>query len=229
MLSSARRTDLRTAERTSNAVRWMSTAPQRRARYHLGVSERDADTARRVSPLPLGWLSRRITIVHSTAPSGLRESAPTRSANGLAYVLSLWFGCGLVPFAPGTAGTLGALPLYLWVRPYGLVALAATAVGVTALGVWSSTRVASATGLHDPQFVCVDEVAGVLVTWLAAPEGWKGTLAGFVLFRFFDWTKPYPARALERLPGGFGIVCDDLAAGAWGAAALLALRAAGVL
>lgn len=154
---------------------------------------------------------------------------PARYADGLAWALSLWFGCGLVRYAPGTAGTLGAIPLYQLVRPHGLGAVAATALAVAALGVWSSARVANATGLHDPQFVCVDEVAGVLVTWLAAPEGWKGTLAGFVLFRLFDWTKPYPARDLERLPGGLGIMCDDLAAGAWGAAALLALRAAGVL
>jgi phosphatidylglycerophosphatase A len=144
-------------------------------------------------------------------------------------MLSLWFGCGRVPYAPGTAGTLGALPLYWLVRPHGLLALAATAAAVTAAGVWASTLVAQASGLKDPQFVCVDEVAGVLVTWLAAPTGWKGVLAGFLLFRLFDWLKPFPARALERLPGGFGIVCDDLAAGAWGAAGLLSLRAAGFL
>jgi phosphatidylglycerophosphatase A len=148
----------------------------------------------------------------------------TTPANALAWVLSLWFGCGRVPYAPGTAGTLGALPLYWWVRPHGLVALAATAGAVTVAGVWASSRVARASGLKDPQFVCVDEVAGVLVTWLAAPTGWKGVLAGFLLFRLFDWIKPYPARALERLPGGLGIVCDDLAAGAWGAAALLVMR-----
>jgi phosphatidylglycerophosphatase A len=107
--------------------------------------------------------------------------------------------------------------------------VAATAVVVAAAGIWASNRVAKATGLKDPQFVCVDEVAGVLVTWLAAPVGWPGTLAGFVLFRVFDWLKPFPARSLERLPGGLGIVCDDLAAGAWGAAVLLALQAAHLL
>jgi phosphatidylglycerophosphatase A len=156
-------------------------------------------------------------------------SAMSASANALAWVLSLWFGCGLVPYAPGTAGTLGALPLYWCVRPYGLTAVALTAVAVTVVGIWSSSRVAAACGTKDPQFVCVDEVAGVLVTWLAAPPGWKGVLAGFVLFRIFDWLKPFPARALERLPGGLGIVCDDLAAGAWGAGALLALRGIGLL
>jgi phosphatidylglycerophosphatase A len=181
--------------------------------------------------LLLSWLARRIPVVQpaSIAPLDVAARAPVaRAVDALAWVLSLWFGCGLVPKAPGTAGTLGALPLYALVRPYGLFALAATAIAVAIAGVWSSSRVAKATGLHDPQFICVDEVAGVLVTWLAAPMGWEGTLAGFVLFRVFDWLKPFPARALERLPGGLGIVCDDLAAGAWGAAALLAARAAGL-
>lgn len=126
-------------------------------------------------------------------------------------------------------GTLGALPVYWCVRPHGLVALATAAGAVTVAGVWSSSRVAKASGLKDPQFVCVDEVAGVLVTWLAAPPGWKGILAGLLLFRIFDWLKPYPARALERLPGGMGIVFDDLAAGAYGAVVLLAMRSFGVL
>jgi phosphatidylglycerophosphatase A len=159
----------------------------------------------------------------------LESMASGDRVNALAWVLSLWFGCGLVPLAPGTAGTLGALPLYWWVRPHGVFALAVCAAAITVVGVWSSSRVAKACGLKDPQFVCVDEVAGMLVTWLAAPAGWKGVVAGFLLFRAFDWLKPFPARALERLPGGWGIVLDDVAAGAWGAAALLLMRSLGVL
>ena len=155
--------------------------------------------------------------------------APRTVANRLAWLLSLWFGCGRVPLAPGTAGTLGAVPLYLLVRPFGVLAVAALTIVVTAAGIWASSRVAADTGLKDPQIVCVDEVAGVLVTWLASPPSWQGVVAGFLLFRIFDWKKPFPARKLERLPGGFGIVSDDLAAGAWGAAALLAFRAAGLL
>lgn len=150
-------------------------------------------------------------------------------ANRLAWLLSLWFGCGRVPYAPGTAGTLGAIPIYWLTRPHGLWALAAAALAITAAGIWSSSRVAAETGQKDPQFVVVDEVAGMLVTSLAAPPTWQGLAAGFLLFRILDWRKPFPARALERLPGGFGIVCDDLAAGAWGALALVALRAAGAL
>ncbi len=141
-----------------------------------------------------------------------------------AWVISLWFGCGLVPKAPGTAGTVGALPLYLLVRPYGLGAQAATAFAMTAVGVLASSRVARISGQKDPQFVCVDEVAGVLIAWLAAPASWTGIVVGFALFRVFDTWKPFPARALERLPGGLGIVMDDVAAGVWAAAVLLLLR-----
>ncbi|MCC6522278.1 MAG: phosphatidylglycerophosphatase A [Polyangiaceae bacterium] len=147
----------------------------------------------------------------------------------LARALALWFGCGLVPYAPGTAGTLGAIPLYLLVRPYGLGVVLATAVGLTAVGIWAAGRVAVHTGTHDPQIVVIDEVAGVFVTWLAAPDSAAGLVTGVVLFRVFDIGKPWPARRAERLAGGWGIVLDDLAAGAWGAALLLGARALGWL
>jgi len=148
----------------------------------------------------------------------------------LARVIALWFGCGRVPRAPGTAGTLGAIPLYLLVRPYGTPAILATAIGLTAVGVWAAGRVAAQTGLHDPQIVVIDEVAGVHVAWLAAPATPLGLIAGFVLFRAFDMLKPWPARLAERrLPGGFGIVFDDIAAGVWAAAGRLGARALGWL
>lgn len=147
----------------------------------------------------------------------------------VAWVLALWFGCGRVPIAPGTAGTLGALPLYLLLRPLGVGAVGLAALVITAVGIWAGTRVARATGLKDPQIVVIDEVAGVLVTWMAAPRTWAGVAAGFVLFRVFDQLKPFPARRAERLPEGWGIVLDDVLAGLWGAAALLGLRRLGVL
>ncbi|MBI4951854.1 MAG: phosphatidylglycerophosphatase A [Myxococcales bacterium] len=147
----------------------------------------------------------------------------------LAHALALWFGCGLVPYAPGTAGTLGAIPLYLLVRPHGLGVVLATAVLLTAVGIWAAGRVAAHSGTHDPQIVVIDEVAGVFVTWLAAPASAAGLVTGVVLFRIFDVCKPWPARRAERLAGGWGIVLDDLAAGAWGAALLLGARALGWL
>jgi len=148
----------------------------------------------------------------------------------IAYLLGTWFGCGYVPYAPGTAGTLGAVPLYLLLRPYGMYAVLGAALVLTVVGIWAADIVAKDSGLKDPQLVVIDEVAGVLCTLAFAPPTWAGLIVGVVLFRIFDQFKPWPARAAERkLPGGYGIVLDDIAAGAWGAAVILGLRAAHVL
>jgi phosphatidylglycerophosphatase A len=149
---------------------------------------------------------------------------PVGARAWLAHVLAVWFGCGHLPLMPGTWGTLGAIPLYLVVRPLGLVAVAATAVIVTLVGLWAAGDVERRLGGKDPQIVCIDEVAGVFVTWLAAPPTWRGLIAGVVLFRIFDQTKPWPARAAERLGGGAGVMFDDVFAGVWGAAFLAAGR-----
>jgi phosphatidylglycerophosphatase A len=119
------------------------------------------------------------------------------------------------------------VPLYLLLRPLGLWTVGLAACVLTVVGIWASSRVARTCEQKDPQFICVDEVAGVFVTFLAAPVGWKGTVLAVLLFRLLDCTKPFPARACEKLPGGFGIVLDDIAAGAWGALILLALRSMG--
>ena len=135
-----------------------------------------------------------------------------------------------MPVAPGHTGTLGAVPVYLLLRGHGPVAVAAAAAVLTAIGIWASGRVARRLGGKDPQIVVIDEVAGVLVTWVAAPPTWMGLLVGGLLFRLLDQVKPWPARAAERrLPGGWGIMLDDVFAGGWGAALLLAARALGWL
>jgi phosphatidylglycerophosphatase A len=148
----------------------------------------------------------------------------------LAHALAVWFGCGHVPKAPGLAGTLGAIPVYLAIRSRGPVVVAAVGVLITAIGIWASGRVARRLGKKDPQIICIDEVAGVFITWVAAPPSLPGLVAGVVLFRLFDQFKPWPARLAERrLEGGAGIVLDDVFAGLWGAAILLAATAAGIL
>jgi phosphatidylglycerophosphatase A len=81
------------------------------------------------------------------------------------------------------------------------------------LGIPAATRVARASGLKDPQFVVIDEVAGQLIALIAVPAAWKSLLLGFILFRGFDIVKPPPVRRLERLPEGIGIVVDDVGAG----------------
>jgi phosphatidylglycerophosphatase A len=146
-----------------------------------------------------------------------------------AHVIAVWFGCGHMPYAPGHTGTLGAIPLYLVVRPFGAFAVAATAVVLTLIGIWASGRVERRLGIKDPQIVCVDEVAGVFVTWIVAPSTWPALIAGVVLFRIFDQFKPWPARAAERLGGGAGVMLDDVAAGAWGAGVILGARSLGWL
>ncbi len=141
-----------------------------------------------------------------------------------AFVLGTWFGCGLSPVAPGTVGTLAALPVYFALRGFGAAAILAAALVLTIAGVWASGIVADVIGTHDPQIVVVDEVAGVLVTLAAAPRSVAGAVGAVVLFRIFDIMKPFPARVAERLPRGWGIVIDDIVAGAWAGAGVLILR-----
>jgi len=150
----------------------------------------------------------------------------SRTRAWTAHLFAVWFGCGHVPVAPGTAGTLGAIPLYLLLRPAGTGVIAGAAVMLTVVGIWAAERVARRRGGKDPQIIVIDEVAGVFVTWIAAPATLTGLLVGVALFRLFDQTKPWPARLAERrLPGGWGIVLDDVFAGVWGLAVLGLLRA----
>ena len=154
----------------------------------------------------------------------------TRAVSRCAWVIATWFGCGKIPRAPGTAGSIGAIPLYVLAVQTGRGGVAAAAFAVTAIGIWASSVVARELGTKDPQIVVVDEVAGVLVTMLpVAHLSWRAVVAGFVLFRLFDTTKPWPIRSFEALPGGWGIVLDDVVAGVFGAGVMAALQAGGVL
>lgn len=131
----------------------------------------------------------------------------------LVEVIATFFYLGYSPIAPGTAGTLGAvLPFYLlshFSHPiYFLVLL-----GFIILAIWASTEACAVFGESDPSQVVVDEVCGYLVTMFLVPTSMVNIILGFFLFRCFDVLKPPPIRRLERLPGGFGIVADDLAAG----------------
>lgn len=151
-----------------------------------------------------------------------------RLANRLALAIGTWFGCGYWPKGPGTAGSIGALliawPLvqYAHFEPWHFLIVAA--VG-TAPAIWAASRTAEITNLKDPQIVVVDEVLGQWITLAgAAVLDWQHVLAALLLFRLFDITKPWPVRQLEGLPGGWGIIADDVMAGAYGALVLVALR-----
>jgi phosphatidylglycerophosphatase A len=93
--------------------------------------------------------------------------------------------------------------------------LVGVTIGVTAVGIWAAGREEARVGIHDPGSVVVDEVAGMLVALIAAPPGIGWALGLFLLFRVFDVWKPYPIARLQDLPGGWGIVVDDLLAGVY--------------
>jgi phosphatidylglycerophosphatase A len=130
--------------------------------------------------------------------------------------LAYGFGSGLLPGAPGTFGTLAAIPLYLFLRPLPLVwYLAVLVLMFVPIGIWACGKTARELRAHDPSVIVWDEISGFLLAMTAAPSGWLWILAGFVLFRFFDILKPWPIRVLDqKVPGGLGIMLDDLAAGA---------------
>jgi phosphatidylglycerophosphatase A len=171
---------------------------------------------------------------------------PTKKPR-ISFLLATWFGLGYLPKAPGTWGAAGgaalaiamewlffnrAAPIYrlerdvnFWTTgflPSGVGILVAVAVAIA--GVIASDRAARYAAKKDPQWVVIDEVSGQLLTyylffWLL-PLNWKTWLLGFILFRLFDIWKPFPARQLEQLPGGWGIMADDWMAGIYAAIVL---------
>jgi phosphatidylglycerophosphatase A len=118
--------------------------------------------------------------------------------------------CGYFPVAPGTVGSAAGLLAYLivWWSESALVEAGLIAL-LFAAGVWAGTTAERYFGGIDPGPIVIDEVVGMLITLAFIPVGWSGALAGFILFRIFDVVKPYPARALERLHGGLGVMADD--------------------
>lgn len=119
---------------------------------------------------------------------------------------------GRIKFAPGTFGSLCALPLVFLSKDQSPLLFVFLIVFV-ALGIWSSGHAAKTLKVHDPSSVVIDEVCGMMASLLFVPINWYSVVIGFVCFRFFDVLKPPPIRFLEKAPGGIGIVLDDLGAG----------------
>jgi phosphatidylglycerophosphatase A len=169
------------------------------------------------------------------------EGARTRWA----WIAGTFFGAGDLKPGPGTWGSVAATLIWLaiFANPFSFdFAVAAgpdshrtiafDSIGIslflaflaTAIGIPAATIIARESGRKDPQNVVIDEVAGQWLTLAAAAPDWKHALVGLGLFRLFDITKPWPARQLEHLPEGWGIMFDDLAAGVYGAIILVVLR-----
>lgn len=166
----------------------------------------------------------------SAAPASRRKTP-------WAWVVGTFFGVGLLKPGPGTWASAAAVALWygvasglttqglsgdseLTLPPLMLIA----ALIATAIGIPAATRVASESGREDPGHVVIDEVAGQWTTLIVCHPDWRHGLLALVLFRLFDIAKPWPIRKLEALPGGWGIMLDDLAAGVLGLLVLAALQ-----
>lgn len=142
---------------------------------------------------------------------------PVRSGplSSLALALATGLGSGYSPVVPGTAGSLVGLLLFLPVHALPPAAMLGALLVLVVVGIASASYVARLVGIEDPGIVVIDEVAGMWISLLFLPLTPLTAALAFVIFRILDVVKPFPARRLEDLPGGFGIMCDDLMAGAY--------------
>jgi phosphatidylglycerophosphatase A len=137
------------------------------------------------------------------------------------YLLALGFGSGLSPKAPGTIGTIAAIPFFLLLNQLDPIVYAVLVIVAFAGGVFVCDWVANQMDLEDPGPVVFDEFVGLWVALFLLPNGWYWVIVGFLLFRFFDILKPWPVNWLDRnLKGGLGIMADDVAAGVYSLAVL---------
>jgi len=144
-------------------------------------------------------------------------------------ILATGFGSGLSPFAPGTMGTLVGIPVCLVCLPITLPERFVVVIVLSALSIFISGRAEIIYSKKDDQRIVIDEIAGFQVAMLpVAITGWHLCVA-FVLFRIFDIWKPFPIRNLQNLPGGWGVVIDDIAAGIYAGVIMLALNYAGII
>ncbi len=151
---------------------------------------------------------------HNTAPK-----------SRLSWLIATCFGIGYLQ--PGSGTWASAITVLLWwafthclAATWLVPAAIIVSMLVTLIGIPPSTVVARESGIKDPGFVVIDEVAGQMIALIAVPMNWKYMLAGFILFRSFDIVKPFPLRRLEALPGGTGIMMDDVGAGLYALALL---------
>jgi phosphatidylglycerophosphatase A len=143
-----------------------------------------------------------------------------------ALLLSSWFGSGLMPIAPGTFGTLAAVPPAIIIYYFGTVPSVISLIVIIPLAVWTSNVTQKLLGKDDPSEIVIDEVAGFFVTVFLLPFSWLSFTLGFLLFRVFDILKPFPIGIIDKkVKGGTGIVLDDIVAGIYANICVRAVQA----
>lgn len=132
------------------------------------------------------------------------------------HIVAFGFGSGLAPFAPGTFGTLAAIPLYWILSLFPLGFYLAALLIASIVGIWVCGESAKKLGVHDHGSIVWDEFVGFWITMLAAPSGLIWILLGFIIFRIFDIWKPWPIYIVDdKVSGGLGIMLDDILAGVY--------------
>ena len=141
------------------------------------------------------------------------------------HLFALGFGSGLAPVAPGTFGSIVGLLFGLAVAPFGFWFALVVTIAVAVAGIWICGESARKLGVHDHSAIVWDEVAGMMLTLLAAPATWWGIGLAFGLFRLFDVWKPWPIREVDHgMRGGLGIMLDDVMAALMAVALLLIIK-----
>lgn len=153
----------------------------------------------------------------------MEQQQQVQRGNRVVLWTATGFGLGYAPIAPGTFGTLAAIPLFLLLRDLPALVYGAAVLVLFCYGVWSCGIAERYFGRHDHGAVVMDEIVGYLIAMYGAPRGWEWIAVGFVFFRVFDIWKPYPINRLDTWPGGFGSMVDDAMAGVY---ALIALQTA---
>jgi phosphatidylglycerophosphatase A len=154
--------------------------------------------------------------------SGKNKLTPRQIMSDPVLFLAFGFGSGLAKKAPGTFGTLAAIPLYWLFAQADLLVYSLLTLGVTVTGIRICGLAADKLGEHDFGGIVWDEIAGYLITMWLVPFSWQTMTGGFILFRIFDILKPWPIRWLDRqVQGGLGIMIDDVLAAVFAAGVLL--------
>lgn len=135
--------------------------------------------------------------------------------NSAAKFIATFFYVGLIPIAPGTFGTLAAIPLFWLISGFPIYLYFLITIVLTLIFIWASTVTEEIYNERDPGKIVADEVSGYLVTMILVPPTAVNMALGFILFRLFDILKPPPVRKFEKLPRGWGVVIDDVAAGVY--------------
>ncbi len=140
-------------------------------------------------------------------------------------LLASGFGAGLAPVAPGTAGSLVGVLIYIPMADLPIPLYLAVVLVLAIAGVWLCDRAGRRLGVTDHPGIVWDEIVGLLIALTGSPWSWQGTLLGFVLFRLFDILKPWPIGRIDRgVAGGLGVMLDDVVAGLYALASLQILR-----